>query len=77
MLDLYQRALEFDTSRKRGFTYCSKKKEVSKVLKKKKKEVLRKNWGTKGKGLVMRVRRLYSDWANLKYRLENFLATSP
>ena len=40
MLDLYQQALKFDTSGKRGFTYCSKKKEVWKVLKKKK-EVLR------------------------------------
>ena len=34
VLDLYQRALEFDTSGKRGFTYCSKKREVWKVLKK-------------------------------------------
>ena len=30
MLDLYQQALEFDTSGKRGFTCCSKKKEVLK-----------------------------------------------
>ena len=50
VLDLYQQALKFDTSGKRGFTYCSKKKEVWKVLKKKKEvwEVLKKNWGTTG-----------------------------
>ena len=35
VLDLYQRALEFDTSGKGGITNCSKRREVWKVLKKK------------------------------------------
>ena len=69
MLDLYQRALKFDTSGKRGFTYCSKKKEVWKVLKKKK-EVLRlekklgnkRNKGLSGLGMI---RLLNSDWAKI------------
>ena len=77
VLDLYRPALEFVTSGKRGFTYCSKTREVWEVLKKKK-EVLRveKNWGTKdrNKGLGMKVRLLHSG---VKYHLQNSLATNP
>ena len=63
MLDLYQRALEFDTSGS-GASHIAQK-EGSLEGFKKKKEVLRKKLGNKrNKGLGM-IRLLHSDWAKI------------
>ena len=61
VLDLYQRA---DTSGKRGFTYCSKKKEFWKVLKKKEGSLGGFEKKLRNKGLGM-IRLLHSDWAKI------------
>ena len=65
VLDIYRRVLEFVTSGKWGFTYCSKKKEVWKVLKKRSSEVGKKTGEQRAKTVRVMIRLLHSDWVKV------------